>query len=166
MIRNCLVTVILAAVLLVSGCADNGTPPTPSNIAAATAPSPPAVPASEATIAFEPFIGMPGNRADQLSRKIGEMAQKEKLKLARRIDEQATYRVRGYLTAVGNESGTTIVYVYDIFRGNIRVHRISGQETSEGSRGDPWTGVDNDALNNIAIRTVVALKSWLSRGAG
>lgn len=164
MIRNCLVTMFLAGVLLLTGCADNGTPPTPSTLTTASAPVLPAVPASEATIAFEPFIGIPGNRADQLSRKIGETAQKEKLKLVRRIDETATYRVRGYLTAVGNESGTTIVYVYDIFRGDARVHRISGQETSEGSRGDPWTGVDNDALNNIAIRTVVALKSWLSRG--
>lgn len=165
MSANRLMFAAIAILTLLAGCAENGNPPTPANLSAAPAQSLPDVPASEATVAFEPFIGMPGNRADELSRKIGEHAKKENLKLARRVDQNATYRVRGYMTAVGNESGTTVVYVYDVFRGETRVHRISGQETSKGSRGDPWTGVENDALNNIALRTVVALKSWLSSGS-
>ena len=163
--RKQIVLALITSAMLLSACAENGTPPTPANIASTPVPAAPAVPASDATVAFEPFVGIPGNRADQLAAKIGDEARRENLKLVRRVDETATYRVRGYLTAVGGESTTTIVYVYDIFSGNTRVYRISGQETSEGSRGDPWTGVDNDALNNIAKRTVISIKAWLNRGS-
>jgi len=160
-----LVLILAAVALVVTACAENGTPPTPSNLASTPAAPRPAVPAADATVAFEPFVGIPGNRADELSRKIGQEAKRENLKLVRRLDETATYRIKGYMTAVGGESSTTIVYVYDIFYGDTRIHRISGQEISGGSRGDPWTGVDNDALKNIAARSVIAIKAWIQRGA-
>ncbi|MBB4301182.1 hypothetical protein GGD81_000197 [Rhodobium orientis] len=159
--------IALAATSLLAGCGPNGSPPTPGALGATPPPAaaPPPVPASDATIAFEPFIGMPGNRADELAKRIGVEAQRQNLNLVRRLDAEATYRVRGYLTAVGSDSGATIVYVYDIFSGNTRVHRITGQEVSEGSDGDPWNGVENDALKNIAARTVIEIKSWLQGGA-
>ena len=157
----------LAITTLVAGCGPNGTPPTPGALGSVPAPTatPTPVPTSDASVAFEPFIGMPGNRADELAKHIGSEAQRQNLNLVRRLDTKATYRVRGYLTAVGNDSGVTVVYVYDIFSGNNRVHRISGQEISEGSDGDPWNGVENEALKNIAARTVIEIKSWLQGGA-
>lgn len=148
-----------------AGCAGNSGSPVPKGFtsAPATTVARPRVPASEATFAFEPFIGVPGNTADELSRKIGEKAKLENLKLVRRVDGEATYRVRGYLTAAGNENGKTIAYVFDVFSGDQRLYRFNGQEIADGSRGDPWAGVESESLDNIAARVVLALKSWLGQ---
>ncbi|PLX38456.1 MAG: hypothetical protein C0606_09645 [Hyphomicrobiales bacterium] len=123
----------------------------------------PSVSAADATFAFEPFVGVPGNTADELSRSIGEKAKIEGLNLVRRLDAEATYRVRGYLTAAGSDGYTTVAYVFDVFSGEQRLYRFSGQETADGSRGDPWANVDDAVLANIATRAVLALKAWLGR---
>lgn len=128
-----------------------------------TRPPAPPVPASEATFAFEPFVGVPGNTADSLSRRIGAEAKREGLTIVRRIGAPASYRVKGHLSAVGDNSSSTIIYVFDVYDTNgRRVHRFSGQEVSSATSGDPWGGVDNSALDLLAKRTVMALKSWLT----
>ncbi len=163
-------TVLAIAALgaLLAGCAGGTTPPGTLGSRSAKTSSPvtvarPKVPASEATFAFEPFIGVPGNTADELSRKIGEKARLENLKLVRRVDGEATYRVRGYLTAAGNKDSAVVSYVFDVFSGDQRLYRFNGQEISDGTRGDPWAGVDSDALENMASRIVLSLKSWLGQ---
>ncbi|AXS42701.1 hypothetical protein D1F64_17345 [Breoghania sp. L-A4] len=122
------------------------------------------VPANEASFAFDPFSGAPGNTLDDLSRKIGEAASKEGLTLVRRAGARATYRVKGHLSAVGDNTASTILYVFDVYDGSgRRVHRFSGQETSNATSADPWAGISGETLNLIATRTVLALKAWLTR---
>lgn len=124
----------------------------------------PVVPASEATFAFDPFTGAPGNTVDDLSRKIGIEARTEGLTLVRRIGAPATYRVKGHLSAVGDNTASTIIYVFDIYdAAGRRLHRFSGQETGSAASADPWAGVDGDTLELVAKRTVLALKAWLTR---
>lgn len=119
---------------------------------------------SQATFAFEPFTGAPGNLADDLSRFIGVEAQKQGLTLVRRIGATATYRVNGYLSATGEPSSATVFYVFDIVDGTgKRLKRISGSETVTGTKGDPWEAVDSPTLERIANRSVVEIAAWLNR---
>ena len=163
-------TVLRAAVpalaLLLAACAGNPAPPayvsdTRSRPAAVPVPS---VPADQATFAFEPFTGAPGNIADALSRQIGAESRNQNLRLVRRVGAPATYRINGYLSASGDQSQTTLFYVFDIVdAGGNRLHRILGQESAPGSSGDPWSGIDDDALNRAARRSVAELVAWLRR---
>lgn len=129
-------------------------------------PVAPPVPASQATFAFEPFVGVPGNIADSLSRRLGQKASDQGLTIVRRLGAPATYRVKGHLSAVGDNSSSTIIYVFDVYDadGN-RLHRFSGQETSSKTSGDPWSGIDGDTLDLLAERTIMSLKSWLTSEA-
>ncbi|WP_242390335.1 hypothetical protein [Polymorphum gilvum] len=122
----------------------------------------PAVPAAQATFAFEPFTGAPGNIADDLSRAIGTKARVEGLTLVRRVGADASYRVKGYLSATGDPSASAIFYVFDIFDANgVRMNRITGTEAAPGVNGDPWESADSDTLDRIAARAVLAIKAWL-----
>lgn len=128
-----------------------------------TAAAPPATP-SQATFAFEPFTGAPGNIADNLSRAIGKEAQSQGLKLVRRVGAPATFRVNGYLSATGEPSSATVFYVFDVVdTSGQRVKRISGQETVSGRKGDPWQAINSTTLDRIANRSVVQLVAWLNR---
>lgn len=155
-----------ALALLLSACAGDPLPPAyVSENSAPTSSAPaPSVPADQATVAFEPFTGAPGNIADALSRQIGNEARSQNLRLVRRVGAPATYRINGYLSASGDQSSTTLFYVFDVVdsAGN-RLHRILGQESAPGSSGDPWSGVDDDALNRAARRSVAELAAWIRR---
>ncbi|WP_321502139.1 hypothetical protein [Breoghania sp.] len=161
---------LFAGLLLVSGCAGNIPPGLVGESGESSASPPPlaaAVPASQATFAFEPFNGVPGNTADSLSDRLGNEAKRQGLTLVRRVGAPATYRVKGHLSAAGDNSSSTIIYVFDVYDANgRRVHRFSGQETSSATSGDPWTGISGETLNLLAERTILALKSWLSGASG
>ncbi|MDJ0931570.1 hypothetical protein [Breoghania sp.] len=166
--------VLFTGLLALAGCAGNippdlvggsGTPQRQQSAPPAESIAP-SVPASQATFAFEPFVGVPGNTADSLSRRIGAEAKKEGLTIVRRIGAPATYRVKGHLSAVGNDTSSTIIYVFDVYGSNgQRLYRFSGQETSSETSGDPWSGIDSDTLDLLAKRTVLALESWLSNAS-
>ena len=153
------------AAVAVSACQQLPEPPEPLGpyTGPGTSLSAPASP-SEATFAFEPFTGAPGNIADDLSRLIGNEAQKQGLTLVRRVGASATYRVNGYLTSTGEPSSATVFYVFDVVDGSgNRRTRITGSETVAGTAGDPWVAVESTTLERIANRTVVELKAWLNR---
>lgn len=159
---------LCAATLLLAVAACNQTAPTPRPV---TTPVPgnqtlapaPKVPAAQATFAFEPFVGAPGNTADELSKEIGARAGVEKLQLVRRVDGKPSYRVKGYLTATGTAAGGSVFFVFDVFDANgVRLTRISGQESTSGVSGDPWAAVDVATLKRIAARTVLELKAWVN----
>ncbi|MBD8891394.1 hypothetical protein [Roseibium litorale] len=124
----------------------------------------PAVPATEATFAFEPFTGAPGNIADELSKSIGTQARGQGLTLVRRVGAEATYRVNGYLSVTGGASAVTLFYVFDIVDSTgLRLKRISGTENLSGTTGDPWEAVDSSALERVAVRSTVEISAWLNR---
>jgi hypothetical protein len=133
----------------------------------ATRPAPPPVPAAQALFSFDGLLGIPTNKADTLSRGIGNYARSRSLNLVRRGDPTATYHVRGFLSAVGGTGDTTVSYVWDIFdtAGN-RVHRITGTEIAERGSADPWSGVSDQVLTAIAARTVEGVNAWINQSPG
>lgn len=159
--RLVLLATPLAAALLLAGC--GSTPGTNSTAErAATAPAVPFVPLDQAKFAFAPVTGAPASVLTRLSAQLGKEAYAQHVSLIPSGDAAATYVVKGYLSAVGDTSGTILVYVWDIFdTSGRRVHRISGQETSAGgTHADPWAGVDFAATENVARRTISAIVSW------
>lgn len=125
------------------------------------AATPPSVPLSQAKFAFAPVTGAPATVLTNISAELGKEAYAQQVSLVPVDDPAATYIVKGYLSAVGDASGTIVVYVWDVFdRSGKRVHRISGQETAPGAGVDPWRGVDRSTASSVARQTISAIVAW------
>ena len=115
-------------------------------------------------LAFAPVTGAPSEPISKLNMAIRAEAAKRSINIVPSGDPNADYVIQGYLSAVGGQSGTVLVFVWDIAdRTGRRVHRVSGQESSTSGAPDPWAAVGNDTLNLVALRTVDAIAAWLSR---
>lgn len=74
--------------------------------------------------------------------------------------------MKGHLTAASTVSGTTVIYVWDVRSPNgASTHRISGEETIPGGQAfaDPWSAVDDSALQRIAAKTADELSLIISQ---
>lgn len=118
--------------------------------------------ASEASFAFQPLPGIPGNLADDMLRRLWDRAEQEGLIVVKRPGGASRFEVDGTLQAVSNDSNALIFYVFDVRDvSGRRLHRISGRQPSNASLGDPWAAVDDRALDAIAVRVAALLKAWL-----
>ncbi|WP_181706730.1 hypothetical protein [Chthonobacter rhizosphaerae] len=163
------------AALLLAGCQNGTASKVTANAAAPTArtlntppeavsPTVPPIPAAQATLRFDQVLGVPTNKADSLATDLGRYARGRNLTLVRRGDPTASYRVLGYLSAVGGDEATNVTYVWDILdaSGN-RLHRITGIEIAGKADADPWSGVNEAVLNAVAARTVEQIYAWLNQ---
>lgn len=125
----------------------------------------PASPRSEGVkILILPFLGIPTTTGDAVYREIRARAPKSGVQLVLRLDEPASFRLRGYFSAVTTGSGTTIVFRMDLFDPSGRhVHQFSGQELAPTAFGDPWSGVDRKVTDHLAARIIELIKAWLTR---
>jgi hypothetical protein len=105
--------------------------------------------------------GIPGMFQIALDDALRRFAATRNLSIVPYGDAGATYRLQGYISAVGDVNRVILVYVWDVFdaSGN-RVHRFSGQEPTGSGGIDPWTAVDVRAIDNAARETVDALADW------
>lgn len=74
--------------------------------------------------------------------------------------------MKGHLTAASTLNGTTVIYVWDVRAPNgASTHRISGEETIPGGSAfsDPWSAVDDSALQRIAAKTADELSLFISQ---
>ncbi len=157
--------VAMMAASVLSGCgggdAITGAAQSMATAMTPTAVAPPAVPLSEAKFAFAPVTGAPATVLTNISAQLGKEAFAQQITLVPSDDPAATYIIKGYLSAIGDASGTIIVYVWDVFdRTGRRVHRISGQEMAPGAARDPWSGVDTATAVDVARQTISALVAW------
>lgn len=130
----------------------------------ATRPMAPAVAAANAAFRFDQILGVPTVKQDTLAHALADDARTRNIRLVRRSDPSAPYRVLGYLSAVGGDAGVSVTYVWDIVDAdNKRVHRVTGVETAGTADADPWSGVDNKTLEAIAARTIEDIYAWINR---
>lgn len=73
-----------------------------------------------------------------------------------------TYSVQGFLSVVGSESGTLLIYVFEFDnRVGQRVVRVSGQVSSRATPEDPWDIVDYDMARSLAEEAIDEFEDWL-----
>lgn len=115
-----------------------------------------------ATFAFVTVTGTPATRRFELEADLKKYAATRKLTLVPETESGATYYVKGYLSAIGDTSGTLLVYVWDVYdSGGNPLHRISGQETADGTESDPWVGVGRSQIDAAARETIDKLADWV-----
>lgn len=172
--RHVRAAAVLAAIGFLAGCqASDGarlgasadvTGPTVAAPPEATQPTAPPIPAALATFRFDQILGVPTNRQDVLATELARFAKGRSLTLVRRGDPTASYRLLGFLSAVGGDAGTNVTYVWDIVDAqNNRLHRISGIEIAGAASADPWSGVSDEVLAAIAARTVEQVYAWVNQ---
>lgn len=112
--------------------------------------------------AFAPVTGVPGEMRFQLESSLKKFAATRDLAIVPDGDPSATYHVRGYLSAVGDASGTLLVYVWDVTDlGGTPLYRVSGQEAAPGSPADPWEGMKAEQVDRAARDTIDKLADWV-----
>ena len=76
----------------------------------------------------------------------------------------ANYRVRGYLAAQVIRGRTHISWVWDVYDDDkLRTLRITGEEASGRSGGDPWSAADEAMLRRIARTSMDRLAAYAAQ---
>jgi hypothetical protein len=116
-----------------------------------------------ARFAFTKINGAPGDLLTVLSSSLDKEAAARKINLVPENDATATYRVKGYVSAVGGPSGTLLVYVFDVLdSGGVRIHRVSGQERGGAASSDPWGGISEATIRAAARHAIDDLAAWVN----
>lgn len=108
-----------------------------------------------ATIAIESIEGPPPVLASKLATDLTEAAEARQLTIVS-SEDQANYRVRGYISTHVERGKTSVSWVWDIYDADMRrAARITGEEPSSGKAGggkprSEWTSVDDRVLRRIA----------------
>lgn len=113
--------------------------------------------------AFATLTGLPAEQRFAMEKQLKRFAATRNLVLLEENDQTATYRIKGYLSALGDNNGTLLVYTWDVYdaAGHMRLHRISGQQTGDDSNSDPWAGIRARELENAARETIDKLADWV-----
>jgi hypothetical protein len=139
-----------------AGCAsriDNGGP-----FALASQPMP-----SGASLAFESIDGPPPDVFSRMVTTLNEEAAARRLTVVSRSGA-ATYRVRGYVSALVNRHKTSFAWVWDVYDADRqRVLRIAGEEAAAAPRPrDGWSAADDQIVRRIAQTGMERIASFLS----
>ena len=115
-------------------------------------------------ITFLPVTGAPPSSVATLSRSLTNAANNNGINLIPSNINGATYRMKGYFSALDDGKGTLLVYVWDVLdeRGS-RLHRISGQQHTNRKSTDPWMAVSVGEIDRVAGDTMAQLRLWLAK---
>ncbi len=135
-----------------AGCTTSNT----SNVSLATSAD-----VSGPTIAFDSIDGPPVGVFNRLVDNLTTEAQGRQVAIASR-EGTANYRVRGYLAAQVIRGRTHISWVWDVYDDDkLRTLRITGEEASGRSGGDPWSAADEAMLRRIARTSMDRLAAYV-----
>lgn len=125
----------------------------------------PATTTAPASVTFAPVIGAPASVSRRLTAELTTAARQRRVRVVSATDKSAAYTIRGYLATSPDQRGSKLAYIWDVTdTAGKRVHRITGEQiVSAEPGGDPWAGVDTDALNKIASKTATNLAAWLPK---
>ena len=108
--------------------------------------------ASGSTLAFESIDGPPPEVFRKLVANLNDEAGARQIAVVSRTGV-ATYRVRGYVSALVERGKTTFAWVWDIYdTDKRRTLRIAGEEPAAAGRSgrDAWSGADEQVLRRMA----------------
>jgi uncharacterized lipoprotein YmbA len=154
--------VVAAALLaaLAAGCSSQQTTRLVSMNAAASA---------NPTVTFESIDGPPPEVFRKLVASLNDEASARQVAVVPR-QAAATYRVRGYITALVDRDKTSFAWVWDVYDGDKRrALRITGEEpAAPASRGrnarvrDAWTSADAQVLRGISRAGMERIATFLN----
>ena len=111
---------------------------------------------SNPTVAFESIDGPPPEVFRKLVTALNDEAGARRVAVVSRSGP-ATYRVRGYVSALVDRDRTTFAWVWDVYDSNKRrTLRITGEEPAQAkprrrdARTDAWTAADDEVLRRIS----------------
>ena len=115
------------------------------------------------TVAFESIDGPP---PDVFRRPVADLnaeAGTRKIAVVSR-ESAATYRVRGYVSALVERDKTTFAWVWDVYDSDKRrALRISGEEpAAAGKRRDAWAAADEQVLRRMARNGMDQMSGFLN----
>src|SRR5215212_9563649 len=107
--------------------------------------------ASGSTLAFESIDGPPPEVFRKLVANLNDEAGARQIAAVSR-NGAATYRIRGYVSALVERGKTTFAWVWDIYdTDKRRTLRIAGEEPAAHGKGrDAWSGADEQVLRRMA----------------
>ncbi|MEJ2118753.1 MAG: hypothetical protein P8Y36_13045, partial [Alphaproteobacteria bacterium] len=116
-------------------------------------------------IAFAPVIGAPSKISSKLNKMLKEQAQEKSVPVV--STAKADYTIRGYLVAQANPKGTKLSYIWDVSdKSGKRAKRFQGDDLIAGKKGgNPWSAVNDEAIKNLAAKTIDNLLTWLPKGS-
>ena len=153
----------LCSALCLSGCLDAaveiGAPR--SKAAASRAGGAPLVSPHGASLALVSVEGPPEEIRVRFQKQLASAAQSRDIALTE-SEPQASYRLRGFLTASSAEGATRLAYVLDVYdsKGR-RVQRLTS-EAELPAAADSWQAVDEKSSRAFAERGADALAAFLS----
>ncbi|MEP9351764.1 hypothetical protein [Xanthobacter sp. KR7-225] len=117
-------------------------------------------------LAFDRIEGPPPASFDKLVSQLSSAADARKVEVVSR-QQDAPYRVKGYLSVHQDGGKTSVAYVWDVYgRDRERIARISGEEAVAAARSaDPWTACTDACLAKIADTTMAGLSEALGGSA-
>jgi len=152
-LRFARVPLLLALLSLTAACTTSGSGP----VATTTSFGP--------TVAFESVDGPPPQVFDRLVRALETESAARSFTIVSR-EAQASYRIRGYLSAQVRRGKTTIAWVWDVYgRDQERAVRISGEEPSGKAGRDAWAMADDQLMRRIAMAGLNGLNGLISGAA-
>jgi hypothetical protein len=123
---------------------------------------------SGSTMTFESIDGPPPEVFQKLVSTLNEEAGAQKIAVVSRATP-ATYRVRGYMTALVERNKTSFAWVWDVYDADRnRVLRISGEEPAASAvrrRGDAWAAADQQVLRGMSRTGMERFAAFLNSDA-
>jgi hypothetical protein len=123
--------------------------------------------ASGSTLAFESIDGPPPDVFRKLVANLNDEAGARQIAVVSR-NGAATYRVRGYVSALVERGKTTFAWVWDIYdTDKRRTLRIAGEEPATAGRNgrDAWAGADEQVLRRMARDGMDRIAGFLNSSA-
>jgi hypothetical protein len=118
---------------------------------------------SSQRVQFAPIVGATVESVVPLSRELSARAKQRGLALVAASDPSTTLLMKGYFSALTDNSRTTVIYVWDVLdpAGN-RLHRIEGQQIAPSGKGEGFAAVTDETMKAIGDQTIDQLVAWLS----
>jgi hypothetical protein len=124
-----------------------------------------AIPVGGATVAFETIDGPPPAVFQRLVATLNDEATARRLPVVSRA-EPATYRIRGYVSAVVDRRKVSFAWVWDVYDADKRrALRIAGEEPAEGRPRDAWSAANATVLRRIAQNGMDGIAAFLGTPA-
>ena len=116
-------------------------------------------------ITVAPIIGAPEKVTKEMTQALIVAGSERNLTIMTGT-EGANYTLRGYLLAAPEQRGSKVSYIWDVTDAEgTRVTRVSGEESvAQGTRSDPWRGVDETVIRSIANKSASQLAADLPGG--